>query len=95
MIQAVTQNDLPVAKAVEEIARLTTVAAVSSSAKNVLCMHAMHVSFTIHNLAMRIPHNQQSKLIDFVVRLQQVAVPDPSTGGILQLENEDFWSDMP
>ncbi|CAG9984735.1 unnamed protein product [Clonostachys byssicola] len=95
ILQAVTQDDLPVPKAIEEIVKLTTAAAAPSSAQNALYMHAIHVSVTIHNLAMRIPHNQQSKLIDFVVRLQQVAVPDPSTGGIIQLENEDFWSDMP
>lgn len=69
VIQAATQNDLPVAQAVEEIARLTAAAAAPSSAQNALYMHAIHVSVTIHNLAMRIPHNQQSKLIDFVVRL--------------------------
>jgi hypothetical protein len=67
--------------AVEEIARLTPVAVAFYSAQNALYMYAIHISVTIHNLAMRIPHNQQSQLIDFVVRLQQVTVPDPYNWG--------------
>ncbi|VUC31875.1 unnamed protein product [Clonostachys rosea] len=46
--------------------------------------------------AERIPHDEQSKLVDFCIRLQQTMDPDPIEGWILELgEIESFWSVIP
>ncbi|CAH0023584.1 unnamed protein product [Clonostachys rhizophaga] len=91
IINVVTKNDVSAASAVEEIVTLSSVTA-ASSADNALYRHASNVSLTIHALSMRIPHNQQSKLVEFCIRLQQVTVPDPTNGGY---KGQVFWSQMP
>lgn len=90
----VTKNDVSAASAVDEIVTLSSTTA-ASSADNALYRHGSNVSLTIHALSKRIPHSQQSKLVEFCIRLQQVTVPDPTNGGVLEYKGQVFWSQMP
>lgn len=90
----VTKNDVSADSAVDEIVTLSLTTAASST-DNALYRHASNVSLTIHALSKRIPHNQQSKLVEFCIRLQQVTVPDPTNGGVLEYKGQVFWSQMP
>lgn len=66
----VTKNDVSAASAVEGIVTLSSATA-ASSADNAFYPHASNVSLTIHALSMRIPHYQQSKLVEFCIRLDR------------------------
>ncbi|CAH0048204.1 unnamed protein product [Clonostachys solani] len=94
----VTQDDFPTASAVDEIVSLTRVASVEAAA-DALYAHADLVSAILVALAKRIPHDQQSKLVDFTVRLGNTTVPDPTGEGVLFLRDGvdmiPFWSGMP
>ncbi|CAG9951322.1 unnamed protein product [Clonostachys rosea f. rosea IK726] len=94
IINMVTKNDVSAASAVDEIVTLSSTTA-ASSADNALYRHGSNVSLTIHALSKRIPHSQQSKLVEFCIRLQQVTVPGPTNGGVLEYKGQVFWSQMP
>ncbi|VUC33285.1 unnamed protein product [Clonostachys rosea] len=94
LFHLITGNDFSVAEAVEEITAQTAIAA-ASSANEALGTHALNVANAIHELAMLLTPDEQSKLIDFVTHLQQVTVPDHKNGGELEDDDECFWTDMP
>ncbi|CAH0042627.1 unnamed protein product, partial [Clonostachys rhizophaga] len=97
IINMINQDTISTAKAVEKITALTT--AVGDAEYSTLQMHASVVTVCMIRAARLLPPDQQSKLIDFAQRLQQVTIPRPHDGGVLALdggdEDEEFWSGMP
>uniref|UniRef100_A0A8H7TSJ4 Uncharacterized protein n=1 Tax=Bionectria ochroleuca TaxID=29856 RepID=A0A8H7TSJ4_BIOOC len=95
LLGMINQDDVSTASAVEKIAILTRAA----SQTDTLSGHANIVTATLIALAKRIPHDQQSKLVEFTVRLGQTTVPDPTEGGELCFHagrtKIPFWSGMP
>lgn len=91
----INQDDVSTVSAVEKIVVLTEAA----SQTDTLSGHANIVTATLIALAKRIPHDKQSKLVEFTVRLGQTIVPDPTEGGELcfhaGITKIPFWSGMP
>ncbi|CAH0049029.1 unnamed protein product [Clonostachys solani] len=94
LFRLITGNDFSVAKAVEETAAQTSIAA-ASSVDDALGSHSLNVANAIYELAMLLAPDEQSKLINFVTYLQQVTIPDHENGGELEYEDKCFWTDMP
>ncbi|CAG9990517.1 unnamed protein product [Clonostachys byssicola] len=107
IINLVNNDDFSTAEAVEKIVALTADAAAEAFSTqeqfkatnlvqhNVLLQHSTAVAGFIIDCAEQIPHDQQSKLLDFVFQLQKVTVPDPRAGAELRQEDEVFWTGMP
>ncbi|CAH0043846.1 unnamed protein product [Clonostachys solani] len=103
IVDMITQDDCSVARAVEAITALTSAAASAAANSSPddpfddpLYYHADNVALTIHGLSRRLRHDQQSKLIDFCVQLQQQTVSDPARTGILKDSYRlSFWTHMP
>ncbi|CAH0023976.1 unnamed protein product [Clonostachys rhizophaga] len=95
LLRMINQDDVSTVSAVEKIAVLTEAA----SQTDTLSGLANIVTATLIALAKRIPHDKQSKLVEFTVRLGQTTVPDPTEGGELcfhaGITKIPFWSGMP
>ncbi|CAH0000083.1 unnamed protein product [Clonostachys byssicola] len=95
LLRMVNQDDVSTLSAVEEIVVLTRAA----SETDTLSGHANIVTATLIALAKRIPHDLQSKLVEFTVRLGQTTLPDLTEGGELCFlagrTPVSFWSEMP
>ncbi|CAH0053547.1 unnamed protein product [Clonostachys solani] len=95
LLRMVNRDDVSTVSAVEEIVALTRAAGQNDT----LSGHANIVTATLIALAKRIPYDQQSKLVEFAVRLAQTTVPDPTEGGVLCFHigsgRIPFWSRMP
>ncbi|CAG9983746.1 unnamed protein product, partial [Clonostachys byssicola] len=81
---------------VDKIVALTCTLAATSSERD-LNQHAVNVSHTIIAIATRVPHEKQSKLVEFCFRLQLHTIPDPINGGTLSPLGlgEGLWSEWP
>ncbi|CAG9991121.1 unnamed protein product [Clonostachys byssicola] len=100
----ITEDAFSAADAVDETVALTKAAAseAASSPKtngyDALWIHADTVTALIIALGSRLPHSEQSKLVDFTVRLGQDIVSHPTNGTVLRLKEPDdaqFWTGMP
>ncbi|CAH0021195.1 unnamed protein product [Clonostachys rhizophaga] len=95
ILKMMEQNDFPIAQAVQEIVALTHAAALSTAEDDPVWVHASRVADAIHMLSMHTKHNEQYKLLEFVVSLHQVTIPDPNTGEVFALDGACFWTDLP
>ncbi|VUC21204.1 unnamed protein product [Clonostachys rosea] len=104
LVKMINRDDFSAAQAVDQILPLTKAAADEAFRTrdqhgpyhaDALWLHADTVGANIVALARRVPHGQQSKLVDFVLHLQKTTVPDSNRGGNLQLDGAIFWADMP
>ncbi|CAH0045596.1 unnamed protein product [Clonostachys solani] len=96
IIEMMTNDEVSTAITVDKIVALTSTLAETSS-KIDLDQHTSNVTLTILALSMRVPHDKQSKLVDFCFRLHLHTIPDPINGGALSLWGLDgvFWSKWP
>ncbi|VUC24939.1 unnamed protein product [Clonostachys rosea] len=103
-----TEDGSSIVDAVKQIIALTTAAAIEaaavkgppphkkySSRVDALWLHLGTVNAVLIALGKRIPHDQQSKLVEFTAHLQQARVSDPTNVGILSFEGRRVWLDMP
>ncbi|CAH0022362.1 unnamed protein product [Clonostachys rhizophaga] len=94
--EMMTSDEISSAITVDKIVTLTCTLAATSSGSD-LDQHALNVSHTLLAIAMRVPHDKQSKLVDFCFRLRLHTTPDPINGGALSSlgQDEDLWSKWP
>ncbi|VUC27049.1 unnamed protein product [Clonostachys rosea] len=79
------------------IQRGKELASMSGNAQERISRHAYYVACCILRFALNTPHDQQSKLVEFVLLLSKETVPDVQGGGVLRCEelDEDLWKDVP
>ncbi|VUC23028.1 unnamed protein product [Clonostachys rosea] len=96
IIDMMTNDETSAEITVDKIVAITSALATTSSDRG-LEEHASNVSLTIVGVATRVPHDQQSKLVDFCFRLHLYSIPDPINGGFLSArrKGEVFWSEWP
>ncbi|KAK7211743.1 hypothetical protein V2G26_018921 [Clonostachys chloroleuca] len=86
------------ARAVESvIARGMELAESAENLKRRLSNHAYYIACAILRFAMNTPHDQQSKLVEFLLLLSKETVPDIQNAGVLKCWEADavLWTDIP
>lgn len=54
-----------------------------------------NVSSLVMEIATYTPSTRQTKLLDFIIRLQKAMVVDPATGQSIKYDGEDLWNELP
>lgn len=54
-----------------------------------------NVSSLVMEIATYTPSMRQTKLLDFIIRLQKAMVVDPVTGQSIKYDGEDLWNELP
>ncbi|CAH0045830.1 unnamed protein product [Clonostachys solani] len=92
------QDDSSPARAVERIVeRGMELAESAENPQRRISNHAYYIACGILRFAMSTPHDQQSKLIEFLLLLSKETAPDTQNAGVLKCLEIDavLWTDIP
>ncbi|CAH0048898.1 unnamed protein product [Clonostachys solani] len=105
IMRMINDHSFTIDQAIHEICDLTAAASAedfqaSTSSETGVAHRSLHrhsgrVQWILQNLAVAVPHDRQSRLIEFILRLEKSTVPDPNRGGIVGDGKDIFWTSVP